>query len=53
MLRLGVDIGGTNVIAGLLDENGNVLAKHKCRTENSTSEVVFVHSIKISYSNCY
>lgn len=46
MLRLGVDIGGTNVIAGLLDESGNVLAKHKCRTENSTSEVVFVHSIK-------
>jgi ribulose-phosphate 3-epimerase len=46
MLRLGVDIGGTNVIAGLLDESGNVLAKCKHRTENPKEETVFVHFIK-------
>lgn len=46
MLRLGVDIGGTNVIIGLLDESGKVKAKCKRKTMISADETVFVHYIK-------
>lgn len=45
MLRLGVDIGGTNIIAGLLDESGMILAKRKYKTEYSIDEVAFVHHL--------
>lgn len=45
MLRLGVDIGGTKMIIGLLDESGIVLAKRKHKTESSADEAAFVHYI--------
>ena len=45
MLRLGIDIGGTKIIAGLLDEKGNILAKRKQPTGPVTDEVAFVHMI--------
>ena len=45
MLKLGIDIGGTNVIAGLLDETGTVLAKRRRKTLFPADEVAFVQSL--------
>ena len=32
MYSIGIDSGGTNIAAGLVDENGNILLKQKCKT---------------------
>ncbi|MBE6591645.1 MAG: ROK family protein [Ruminococcaceae bacterium] len=32
MLSFGIDLGGTNIAAGLVDENGKILAKHSVPT---------------------
>ena len=32
MLYIGIDVGGTSVKAGLVDEGGNILFKHSCPT---------------------
>ncbi len=32
MYSIGIDLGGTNIAAGLVDENGNILLKQKCKT---------------------
>lgn len=37
-IRLGVDVGGTNTDAVLLDEKGNLLAKAKCATTLDVTE---------------
>ncbi len=32
MLKLGIDLGGTNIAAGIVDENGKILLKESCKT---------------------
>ena len=32
MYRLGIDLGGTNIVAGLCDENYKIVAKASCKT---------------------
>ncbi len=32
MYRLGVDLGGTNIVAGIVDENYNIIGSAKCKT---------------------
>lgn len=32
MYRLGIDLGGTNIVAGVVDENYNIVAKADCKT---------------------
>ena len=32
MYRLGIDLGGTNIVAGIVDEGYNILAKHSVKT---------------------
>ncbi|MBR1483483.1 MAG: ROK family protein [Ruminococcus sp.] len=32
MYKLGIDLGGTNIVAGLVDENYNIVAKGSCKT---------------------
>ena len=42
MYRLGIDLGGTNIVAGVVDENYNILAtaKRKTLTERSNEEII-------------
>ena len=32
MYRLGIDLGGTNIVAGLVDEEYKIVAKVSCKT---------------------
>ncbi len=32
MYRLGIDLGGTNIVAGVVDDNYNIVAKADCKT---------------------
>ena len=32
MVRIGIDLGGTNIVAGVVDDNYNILAKAECKT---------------------
>ena len=32
MYRLGIDLGGTYIVAGLVDENYEIIAKESCKT---------------------
>ena len=32
MYRLGIDLGGTNIVAGVVDENYKIVAKASCKT---------------------
>ena len=32
MYYLGIDLGGTNIVAGVVDEDGNILVKASCKT---------------------
>ena len=32
MYRLGIDLGGTNIVAGLVDEEYKIVAKASCKT---------------------
>ncbi len=32
MIRIGIDLGGTNIVAGAVDENNTILAKAECKT---------------------
>lgn len=32
MYYLGIDLGGTNIVAGVVDENYNIIAKESCKT---------------------
>ena len=42
MYRLGIDLGGTNIVAGVVDENYNIVAtaKRKTLTERSNEEII-------------
>lgn len=31
MYRLGIDLGGTNIVAGVVDENYEIIAKASCK----------------------
>ena len=33
MYRLGIDLGGTNIVAGVVDEEYNIVAKASCKTD--------------------
>lgn len=35
MVRIGIDLGGTNIVAGVMDSNYKLLAKAKCKTNAS------------------
>ena len=32
MYYLGIDLGGTNIVAGVVDENYKIIAKESCKT---------------------
>ena len=32
MYNIGIDLGGTNIAAGIVDENGQILIKHSVPT---------------------
>ena len=32
MYYLGIDLGGTNIVAGVVDESGKILVKASCKT---------------------
>ncbi len=38
MYYLGIDLGGTNIVAGVVDENGNIIVKVSCKTNSSRPE---------------
>ncbi len=38
MYYLGIDLGGTNIVAGVVDEDGKVLVKASCKTNAPRSE---------------
>lgn len=42
MYNIGIDLGGTNIAAGIVDENGQILIKHSVPTykERPTDEIV-------------
>ena len=33
MYYIGIDLGGTNIVCGLVDVNGKILLKKKCKTK--------------------
>ncbi len=42
MYKLGIDLGGTNIVAGVVDENYNIVATAKCKTNcpRPTDEII-------------
>ncbi len=38
MYYLGIDLGGTNIVAGVVDENGNIIVKVSCKTNSPRPE---------------
>lgn len=38
MYRLGIDLGGTNIVAGVVDEEYNIVAKASCKTDGPRPE---------------
>lgn len=48
--RLGIDIGGTNIAVGVVDENFNIISKVTCKTQKSNSEEELCNAI-IEVSN--
>ena len=39
-LYIGIDLGGTNIAAGLVDENGNILQKLSVSTPKGTDAII-------------
>ena len=39
-LTIGVDIGGTKIAAGVVDEEGNILSTHKVPTPGTAEGIV-------------
>ena len=37
MYNIGIDLGGTNIAAGIVDENGQILIKHSVPTYKAVS----------------
>ena len=38
MYYLGIDLGGTNIVAGVVDEDGNIIVKASCKTNAPRSQ---------------
>ncbi len=47
MYRIGIDLGGTNTVAGLVDENGKILDKKSVKTNLPTTLDRIVHNILV------
>ena len=48
-LYLGIDIGGTSVKAGIVDQNGNILFKKSCKTlRERKSDLIVKDIIKLA-----
>lgn len=47
MYRIGIDLGGTNTVAGLVDENGTILDKRSVKTDLPTTLDRIVHNILV------
>lgn len=45
MYRLGIDLGGTNIVAGIVDENYNIVFKKSVKTNVGRSAAEIVNSI--------
>ncbi|MDR0885866.1 MAG: ROK family protein [Clostridiales Family XIII bacterium] len=56
MYSIGIDLGGTNIVAGLirLDENGeaSTLASHKIKTGNGTSDEMIANMGQLCFDVC-
>lgn len=52
-MYIGVDVGGTNLVAGVVNKKGEILAKAKCKTESSRStDAVIADILKIISQVC-
>ncbi|MBQ6019119.1 MAG: ROK family protein [Clostridia bacterium] len=50
MYRIGVDLGGTNIVAGIVDENNNIVAKAETPTNTPRpAEAIFDDIAKVSF----
>ena len=48
-MYIGIDVGGTNLVAGLVDENGKILHKASCPVDKSmTAEELTRQLAKLS-----
>ena len=39
MYYLGIDLGGTNIVAGIVDEDGKIIVKASCKTTQPCTQV--------------
>jgi glucokinase len=44
-LFLGIDLGGTKIVAGLVDREGQIVASHHCQTEAQEGQDAVVHRL--------
>ena len=51
MLRVGIDIGGTNIVVGLVDENNEIVAKSWTPTRASEGLDTVVNDIVNCFNN--
>jgi glucokinase len=52
-MYIGVDVGGTNLVAGVVNKEGEILAKAKCKTASERSvEAIIDDIIAISHQAC-
>ncbi len=58
-MRIGIDLGGTNIAGGLIDESGKLLYKHSVRTDTSRGAngicsdiVALIEKIRQENGNC-
>jgi glucokinase len=52
-MYIGVDVGGTNLVAGVVNQEGRILAKAKCRTESGKgTDAIIDDIIAISHEAC-
>lgn len=50
MLRLGIDLGGTNLKAGIADENGRLLFKDSVKTRDKSAKTVLNDSAELCFA---
>ncbi|MFC1691506.1 ROK family protein [Nanoarchaeota archaeon] len=53
MYSIGVDIGGTKIAAGLIDDRGKILKFYKCETEAKKSKEIIVKNILNAINSVY
>jgi glucokinase len=52
-MYIGVDVGGTNLVAGVVDKEGKILARAKCKTRGQEGpDAVIEDIIKIAHEAC-